>query len=610
MVKKIPKPVKKTIIPNRATIKKLPLSQKTNSLIEPIKNRIKTTPLQKNNNINNDEKAKDEKISTRRNIKKPIEIIEQKEAQIINKPPNNQPAKEQILKNSDLKSKNAQNVKKKTMIIPKPKEEIKLIPRTRLISNKKPKNSNNNEVIIISKTEETVILDNNEESQKKISSLNNSKSNNNPNNFNEKNKFSEEKKIKKKKSYLHSFRIEDDDDEGEEDNMLDQEYFVEEILDKKKMGKYYKYLIKWQGFPDEANTWEPKKYLPKLMIKEFEEKFIPNDEKVHENEKEFTVSKIENFPNSEQKTRGLTSISHENKQIKSIDLDFQKNEDIDEMINEDDENFKIKKKSAIEKLGNDEGVITASIIAVVNRSENLTENNIKMEKNIEIIEKENNFGSNQTINDTENNQQIDPKKDANVMEIEEIPELKFDNSDPKNIEPNNNIANDVGKNKVSENKDQEINDNEKKVKSKNNLATKTLQKKSKKVLVQTKKKEILNKKAQPKEIQEENSDNPKENENETMIINSDNEGPGSNRASKYGDFRLGDRFKKIQKMRYNRKMNEVYAIVEWKQRNDGFKPFTSKVHLEHLKTHIPNETINFLVNTLINLQEAKRKENK
>jgi len=32
---------------------------------------------------------------------------------------------------------------------------------------------------------------------------------------------------------------------------------VEDIVDKRKVGKRFQYLVKWEGFPHDQNTWEP-----------------------------------------------------------------------------------------------------------------------------------------------------------------------------------------------------------------------------------------------------------------------------------------------------------------------------------------------------------------
>ena len=56
-----------------------------------------------------------------------------------------------------------------------------------------------------------------------------------------------------------------------------EEYIVEKILDKRiEERKTVYYLIKWKGYGDEDNTWEPKLNLGSEMIKEYENRQIQN----------------------------------------------------------------------------------------------------------------------------------------------------------------------------------------------------------------------------------------------------------------------------------------------------------------------------------------------
>ena len=50
-------------------------------------------------------------------------------------------------------------------------------------------------------------------------------------------------------------------------------YEVEAILDRKGNGRSRRYLMKWQGYPDDDNTWEPPSVLEAPLVKEMVDKF-------------------------------------------------------------------------------------------------------------------------------------------------------------------------------------------------------------------------------------------------------------------------------------------------------------------------------------------------
>ena len=54
----------------------------------------------------------------------------------------------------------------------------------------------------------------------------------------------------------------------------DQVYEIEEIIDKKKNGKSYLYLIKWKGYKYSESTWEPRENI-------FDDKMIQKFEKLY-----------------------------------------------------------------------------------------------------------------------------------------------------------------------------------------------------------------------------------------------------------------------------------------------------------------------------------------
>ena len=60
---------------------------------------------------------------------------------------------------------------------------------------------------------------------------------------------------------------EDDSEESE----CEPDFNVESIVDSKKEGRKTLYLVKWEGFDDTDNTWEPASNIPKnnLALVEF-----------------------------------------------------------------------------------------------------------------------------------------------------------------------------------------------------------------------------------------------------------------------------------------------------------------------------------------------------
>jgi hypothetical protein len=45
---------------------------------------------------------------------------------------------------------------------------------------------------------------------------------------------------------------------------VDKEYKIEKIIDRRKRGKKFEVLVKWLGYPDSANTWEPEENIKHL----------------------------------------------------------------------------------------------------------------------------------------------------------------------------------------------------------------------------------------------------------------------------------------------------------------------------------------------------------
>ena len=69
--------------------------------------------------------------------------------------------------------------------------------------------------------------------------------------------------------------------------VLEEEYIVEKILDKKKMNGIYKYKVKWEGYSENECTWEPRENLSnvKYLIEEYENS-LKLKEKIIKPEKE------------------------------------------------------------------------------------------------------------------------------------------------------------------------------------------------------------------------------------------------------------------------------------------------------------------------------------
>ncbi|XP_013773675.1 chromobox protein homolog 1-like isoform X2 [Limulus polyphemus] len=82
-----------------------------------------------------------------------------------------------------------------------------------------------------------------------------------------------------------------------------EEYIVEKIIDKKVTNGHIEYYLKWKGYPDSENTWEPKENLdcPDL-IAEFEKSYKSKDGEKNDEKKKRKISE-DGSNNSTQKKK-------------------------------------------------------------------------------------------------------------------------------------------------------------------------------------------------------------------------------------------------------------------------------------------------------------------
>jgi hypothetical protein len=101
----------------------------------------------------------------------------------------------------------------------------------------------------------------------------------------------------------------DNDDNDKAPGSPDEgEFIVEDILDKRKEGGEWRYLIKWLGWKSDANTWEPVENMGgcEELLKKFEEEWSAKEKSANERASSEETVKISKAGSSSKKTQKPT----------------------------------------------------------------------------------------------------------------------------------------------------------------------------------------------------------------------------------------------------------------------------------------------------------------
>jgi hypothetical protein len=102
--------------------------------------------------------------------------------------------------------------------------------------------------------------------------------------------------------------------------VLEDEYIVEKILDKKKINGVYKYKVKWEGYNEADCTWEPKENLDNVyyLVEEFENLLKKKEKSIKlEKEKKLLNNKTNRSNNTNNSNNNNSSIKDDEENCKS-----------------------------------------------------------------------------------------------------------------------------------------------------------------------------------------------------------------------------------------------------------------------------------------------------
>jgi len=138
--------------------------------------------------------------------------------------------------------------------------------------------------------------------------------------------------------------------------MSNEEYYVEKIVDKKtERGKTY-YLIKWVGYSNKYNTWEPEKTLPNLkrMITKFNKKYEEESEDESESDSEYKDEEDNSEDEKKEEEDIENSEEDEEEDIENSEEDEE--EDIENSEEDEEEDIENSEEDEDEDIENSEDI--------------------------------------------------------------------------------------------------------------------------------------------------------------------------------------------------------------------------------------------------------------